>query len=194
MAAVASALPSSRVNGPRAGDEELHGGRGGNPGGRERLGSGRGGLRQRQRSNREPLLARDVQQRATGDEEDQTGAARQEHREVGGAGAYLLEVVQHQQQAFLAQGVGEHLGRGARGILPQAEGSRDRREDQVGGGDGGERDEDHAFWERRRQLLGDAQGQPRLADPARTGQGDEADTLVHDQIAHRRDVGLAADK
>ena len=55
-------------------------------------------------------------------------------------------------------------------------------------------DPDHAVGEVRGHVAGDGQGQPGLADPAGSGQGQQRDRLVEQERPRRRDLGLAADE
>ena len=111
-----------------------------------------------------------------------------------GGRAHLLEVVEHEQQPPAAQVVGDEVGRGQGADLAQPKRPRDRRQDQIRVGDRGQRDEDDAIGEGRCRVLGDAQREAGLAHPARTGQGEQADPMVDEQVARGRGIGGTADE
>ena len=107
---------------------------------------------------------------------------------------HLLEVVEHQEQVPVAEVPRHAVGQRPVARLPHAEGLRDRRGDEGGVADRGEGDEDDAVGEVAAQLLRDPQGEARLADAAGTGQGQEADAVAAQQVAHGGDLGVPTDE
>ena len=59
---------------------------------------------------------------------------------------------------------------------------------------GAQLDETDAVRERGRDVGGDLEGEPGLADPARTGQGDERDVIAEQEVAHGPDRVFTADE
>ena len=83
----------------------------------------------------------------------------------------LLEVVEHQEQLFVAQ-MGDELGGGIGAPLKMdADGLGDARRKQIGGADRGQGDPIDAILERAHLRGGGLPGQPGLAHPARSHQG-----------------------
>jgi hypothetical protein len=71
---------------------------------------------------------------------------------------------------------------------------RDCREDQAGVTDGGQRHEPDPIRKVPGGFLGDLQGEPGLADPAWSGQRQEAEVVLLQQVDQRRHFALAADE
>jgi hypothetical protein len=71
---------------------------------------------------------------------------------------------------------------------------QDAGRDQVGLGDGGQPDEDHAVGMVGDQPLGGRQGQPRLADAGRASEGREAHVAPTQPAADRRDLLITSDE
>ena len=67
-------------------------------------------------------------------------------------------------------------------------------EDEGGVADRGQRHEGDAVREVAGEVPGQPEGQPRLADPAGAGQGDEAHVVAAAAARRRRDLALAADQ
>jgi hypothetical protein len=83
-----------------------------------------------------------------------------------------------------------------RAVAGEAEAQRlgDSREDQGGIGDGGKRHEPDPVGVIASDLRRDPQGQPRLADAAGAGQGDQANVVLAQQGADRRRLPLSPDE
>ena len=134
--------------------EQLHGGR---------LG---------QRRQRVLPLGGDAQQLAARHDRTHSRTRREQRRDVAGGPDHLLEVVQQEQ----ALGVPEMPGE----LVIGADRVRDRGEDVRRVADRREPDEPDPVRERGRRLAGDRDGEPRLADPARPGDGDETTVAGHE--------------
>lgn len=90
----------------------------------------------------------------------------------------MLQVIQHEQQAPVAeaghQAVDDHFAAGLR----YAQNVRDGVEDQTGIGQGRQINEDDAVGERRERHGGEVEGETRLADATGSGQREQAHVLA----------------
>ena len=77
----------------------------------------------------------------------------------------MLEVVEHEQQATMAQVAGDKAGRIVADFT-QAKPPRYRRQDESRVGNRGERDKDDAVSEGATHRLADGKREPGLADPS----------------------------
>ena len=111
-----------------------------------------------------------------------------------GGGGDLLEVVEHQQQVAVAQGVDQAFDEGAVARLADAECLGDDRRDEVGVGQRRQVDEGDTVGEHAADLRGDAQRQPGFAHPARPGQGDQAHRGPAEQGDDQRHLALPPDE
>jgi hypothetical protein len=119
---------------------------------------------------------------------------RQERGQDRRGGDDLLEVVEQEEDPAAVDRGGKLLLQGVAGDLAGAERLGDRRQDQRLVGDGAERDEGDAVRERRRRPAGYLDRQPRLADAAGTGQGQQADVLALQEVEAGCDLSLAANE
>ncbi len=125
------------------------------------------------------VLARQVERFAAGRQHPHPGAAGAQFvDDRRGRGDHVLTVVEHDQHPAVGQMVGDAVQQGPVGPAGEFEGPGERRLDQFGA-DRGEVDEPHAVGELRTRDVPDLDRESRLADPARTDQGDER---VADQI------------
>jgi hypothetical protein len=154
----------------------------------------RRGRRHGERQQRVLGLAPHAQRRAAGDQDDQAGAGGDEVGDRLGGAEQVLEVVEHQQQPQR----GEVLGEQALGVGALDGRAADRARD---GGDHlgrvGQRCQRHdrrAVGERRVELGGHGRRQPRLADPARAGQGDQAPVGGGEQAVSAAQLLVAAEQ
>jgi len=138
---------------------------------RQRCTSGVG--RRRQRRHRVLLFGSQPQRRAAGRQHRQPGAAGQQLLQVPGHLQHLLQVVQHQQPAAVAQLLGQRLQQ--RACPPKLGPHRpgDAGQDQLGLCNRRQRHEHHPGVEAATHALGYGQGQPGLADPTRPVEGDQ---------------------
>ena len=104
----------------------------------------------------------------------------------------MLEIVENQQRFPLGKEAMDLLDQRPRVHLSQTKRSADRGQDLSRITQRGEIDEHGAAGERRRQPLAHLNGQPRLADPARSGQGDEVNVRSRQKLRDGRDLLLAA--
>ena len=149
--------------------------------------------RHRERRHRELVLTAEPQHHPAGHQRHHARSGAQQLSHQRSRPHHLLEVVQHQHQPPGAQvrlQVGDQ--RAARGVQPQRGG--DRRRHQLGRPDRAELNEPHPVREARTQPLRDLHREPALPDSARPGEGHQAHTLGTHQVAHRRNVIVAAHK
>jgi hypothetical protein len=151
-------------------------------------------VRQRKRRHRKGMLAIQVQNRPARDEQAETGRGGEQVADQRRGRQHLLEVVEDQQQVPIAEVPHHAAGERPVARLAHAEGLRDRRGDEVRVASRGEGDEGDAGGEVRREDLGHPQRQARLADAARTGQRQEADAPVPEEVAERGDLALPSDQ
>src|SRR5215210_9108759 len=118
------------------------------------------------------LLAVEPQWSAAGCEHLQARSTRKEPRYGGCRPQNLLEVVENKEHPPLAKVVLEALIERLLSCLPHPQCLRDCREEQFGLGQGGQRSEESAIREVIQEVCGCLQGEPCLACPARTGEGE----------------------
>ena len=128
---------------------------------------------QRQRRDGELLLARDPQRRAAGHDDRQLGRRAQEVGDDRRPGDDLLEVVEHEQRAAVAEVLLDPVDRGTLG-REQAERRGDRGGDEVGVGDRRQRHEPRAVRVALDAVARQRQREPRLARPAGPGERQQA--------------------
>ncbi len=149
----------------------------------------------RQRPEWELVLPRNAERGAAGHQHRQSRAGAEQVSDERGRRRNVLEVVQDQQDPARPQNARQAL-HGRRGR--PSSGSTERF------GDGGSTRAGSAIAARGTKATpsgkspaeagSDLERQPRLADPARTGQGDQAHVRAAQQPGDRRDLGLAADE
>jgi len=178
-----------RVGGVRPLDEERHRGDGRQDGGRRhrrRIGHG-------QRRHRILPFGPDAEGRAARRQDRQPGATIEERRQLGSDRHHLLQVVQQEQQVAASQRRRQGAPQRHAGNLAHAEGLGDRRDNEVGVADRRQTDEGDTVRELGRQVGADLERQPRLADPAGTGQRQQPHTLAQSG-GDLGDLPLAADE
>lgn len=182
------------------GDPEVREGRA-NAGDEQRDARHRGQLRHRrqparighgQREDRQQLLARHREGRPAGGDHAHPRAAGQQPGDVVGRVEQVLDVVQHQQHAPLAQvpAQGDRQRLGAR--VAQAERAGDGGQHVCRVAQRGEVDEHRAVGVLAAQPQRQLQGQPRLARATGADQREEPGRA--EQHAGRRDLAVAADQ
>ena len=123
-----------------------------------------------------------------------SGQAARRAETAGAAAVTCSKLSSSSSACFLTQILLERGQERLAGDLPHAERLGDRRDDEVGIGDRGQRDEPDAVRERLDQLRADLQAEPRLAGAARSGQGHDAGALLLQQRARRGDLRFAAEE
>ncbi len=148
-----------------------------------------------ERGERELLLAGEAEGAAAGGEDSELGAGFEEQTEIGGGADDVFQVVDRQQGPAALKGGGDALRRWAVVLGDDAEGAGDGGENEVLVGDGSEGDEDVVVREGQGIVQGrcHGEGEPCLADAARSGDGDEAMT-GQKQTGNSVDLGLPADE
>jgi hypothetical protein len=136
------------VHRPRPGDEELH------------------GLLVGERRHAELVLAVQAEGLPAGDQDAEAGSCREQRPEDRGRGLHLLEVVDQQQGRALAKVLGE--------LALRPEHGRDLGGNELRVAERRDADERHAVREGGCELVGGLECNPRLPDPSRPGQRDEA--------------------
>jgi hypothetical protein len=149
-----------------------------------------------QRQGREgvPVLTRDTQDSAAGDQRRQRWAGGQQTGDDGAGIQHLLEVVEHQQRSPLAQKARHSLFDAAALDIPHPKRLRDARRDERGVAHGGEGDEPDAVREGVGGRRGHRERQAGLADAAGAGQGQQAHVVAAQQRGGVGDLALAADQ
>src|SRR5215218_6883954 len=116
---------------------------------------------------------------------------REQLRYGGGCLQNLLEVVEQEEQPPLVEVVHEALKERSLSCLPHPKRLCHGREEQFGFGEGGELRKEGAVGEVLKEVCGRLQGEPCLADPARTGESEQARRLAAQEVAHLRHLFLA---
>ena len=162
--------------------------------GGQRLGRGGAWRGQGQRRHGQLVLARKMQRDPARHQRAQVRALRQQRGHQRRGTHNLLEVIEHQQQRFIAQRVLKQLGvrRAALHIQPQRLGNR--RANLPGQGQGRQRHKAHAVAEIGRQLARDRQAEPGFARAARPRQRQQAHAVVAQARPRRSKLGLAPDQ
>jgi hypothetical protein len=176
------------ANGLGAVDEEAH---------RVALGQLRGWagrVGEGQRRHGDDPLHGEAQRLAAGDQRPQPGTGRQQARDQRRRLDDLLEVVQDQEQRLVAQGCGQPLDDRAVPDLPHAQRLSNDRRDEGGIGQRRQVDEGDAISELTGKAHGNLEREAGLADPARTGQGDERHVVAPQQRAQLGQLACPADE
>ena len=121
-----------------------------------------------------------------------SGATAQEAGEVGPRVEDLFEIVEHRRHPQAAQGGRQAVDEGVLRAVPELEGAGQGRQHQRGVGDRHHRHDQHSGGKLRRGHLGDPQGQPRLPDPRRAEQRDQAHRRVAEQGREALHIPVAA--
>ena len=148
----------------------------------------------RQRADRVLALGPKPKRGAARCENLETGAAGQELVEVGSDADDLFEVVQHEQGGRFRELLDQDVHGRACALHGHAHRGGDARQDQLGLSDGSERHEYRPLWVAIVQLLPDGDRQSRLADSARTGEGEQPDLRLREEFRDLDDVLLAPDQ
>ena len=130
--------------------------------------------RQLERRQAELRLRADLERRAARGDHLQRGTAGDERGDVRRGIEHLLEVVEHQEHAAVADDGGERVERRAAVRLGDVERGADRRQHLRRRGDGGERDEGRAAGVLGRQAAEELDREARLAGAAVAGDGEQA--------------------
>ena len=188
---IAPAFPAVSANAGsawRALEQERHGGHEG-----QRVEVAGLVLRQAERPDRNDLLAAHAQRRLAGHkhtaERGHGGKLGHRRRRVED----VLEVVEDQQHPPIA-GELTQANRGRHALLGEAERAGDSGRHTGRVGEALEPDEEHAVGEVLEHGVSGGQRQPRLARPARTGQGQGARVARLARAGERLEVALAADQ
>ena len=140
-------------------------------GGAGPFGKQRGGVRAGERWKAEDPLGLDTERLLRrGQELDAARVLEDRLRERGDRLDHVLAVVEHEQAAAKAEAVDERLERVAPGLKLDRHGAGDGGRDLAPIGHGREFDQPDSVLELVQRLLGDLDGQPRLADSAGSGQ------------------------
>ncbi len=131
-------------------------------------------LRQRERGHRKERLPGDPQRLAAGGHDPEGGGAAQEAvGELGRLRHHVLAVVEHEEQLAAAEVVQDRGEKGTSRLLGEAERGGDRRCEIVRVGEHSQVDEPGAILQLAQELLCQLQGDARLADAARPGEGEQ---------------------
>ncbi len=122
------------------------------------------------------------------------GHAASSSTRAGAAVRHVLEIVQHQQHGPIAQRRPEPVDRRPVARLPHPDHPGHGRQDEVRLDERRQGHEPGVPRERRRDLLGHAQGEAGLADAAGAGQGQEAHVGAAQQLDSRVHLPFAADE
>src|SRR5262249_20413671 len=138
------------------------------------------------------VLAGQAQAHAARGEEGQARRRGGELAERRRGGQHLLQVVDDDERAALAYRPGDAPERlGGEG---DAEGVGEGRADQRRVADRRRPDAPRPTVERGAEAPAELEREPRLADPARSEQGDEADVRLDEQAAELGELALAAEE
>jgi hypothetical protein len=137
-------------------------------------------------------LAREAEPHPTGHQHFELAAGRKEVGHEWGRRDHLLEVVQHEQQVLVAKECTESLDQWLVAGLPYAKNVSDRGCDQVGVSDRRQTHEEHAVRADIVHVGGHAQGKTGLAHAAGTGQGEQANLVLVQQVDEHCHLTLAA--
>jgi hypothetical protein len=124
------------------------------------------------------VLGRETEPHAACDEGLQQGTGRQELGDQGRGLDHLLEVVEHQQGALVAEDRYQPVKQRLVSRLPYPKRLRNGRQHQARVTDRSKFNGGEAIWEAIGQLVGDAQRKAGLADPAWTSEGQERNILA----------------
>ncbi len=149
--------------------------------------------RQLERRQTELRLRADLERRAARRDHLQRGAARDERGDVSRGIEHLLEIVEHQEHAAIADDRAERVERRTAVRLGDVERDGDRRQHLGGHGDRGERDERRATGVVGRQTAEELDRETRLAGAAVAGDGEHARAAAQ-AFGGGREVLLAAEQ
>jgi hypothetical protein len=187
MATTSSPVVANRL---RPIDEQLHGRQ------RRQL-VGRRGFRERghrERVDRVLAFRPQAKHGAARREDLDTRAAGQELIERGRDPHDLFQVVQHEEGGVVREVVDQEVQHRPRAHHGRTDCRRDAGQDQLGRVDRGERHEGRALREAVVESLAGGDGEPRLADAARAGEGDEAHPGRLQKCGDLGDLALASDQ
>ncbi len=145
-----------------------------------------------ERRDGELLLSRDAQRRAARCEDLEVLTGLEQRGHGRGGGKDLLEIVEHEQQAAVADVFGEAIERRFTAAHLHADRVRDGGRYEVGIGDRGERDPERAVRVAVGRLGRELQREAGLAGASRPGEGQEAGLAEEAQAV--RDLLFAADE
>ena len=152
-------------------------------------------VRQGQGKHRKLVLCLEMEDAAAGHQHLEMGTRSQEVLDLRSSVGYLLEVVQDQQQVFVAQRQLEAVEqRDAPALLAYAQGASNLRGDQSRVTDRRQVHQDRAVAHRRRQLHGSLQREAGLARACRAGQREQSDVVARQLLAHQANLVLATDQ
>jgi hypothetical protein len=148
---------------------------------------------ERERRNLEPLLPRDAQDGAAGDDHLQAGALPQQLDDHAGAVDQMLEVIEHQQQPLPADGGDDPLDVLLAPRIPDLERLHDRRGHELRVGDRRQQHHRDVVDDRGSGLLRKLEREAGFADAAGTGQRQQAHMRTAQQLERLAQLLLAAD-
>ena len=151
------------------------------------------GIGSLERRHRILALRRQPQRRAARGQDPETRGSGEQVADEGRGREDLLEVVQHEQHAALAEVLDHAFGQVPL-ALADVERLRDRGHEQLRVRDRREADEQGAVAELGLERVRDRESQPRLARPSGTGERDEPRALVAEKRADRGELEPAADQ
>ena len=178
-----------RAADPGAGEEQLDGRV---PG--EDIRVGLVGRRHRQRLDPDHALAWDAERDPAGREDRQAGRPGEEVAEGGRGRPHVLDGVEDEDAGCAAERLGEALHDGAAGLLGDAHGAGDRRQDQGRVAHAVERHERDATVTPRQGPAGQLDGEAALAHAADPRERDERPIPAEREAADGGDIGLAPDQ
>jgi hypothetical protein len=129
---------------------------------------------------------------AGGENREARAAAQQFDNELAARAEQVLAVIEQQQHQPVGEEAQQRLHRGAARLIGQAECSRDGDRDDGRIRDRREVDVPDTVVEFAARFCRDFDGEPRLAGPARTGEGHQS--TVGQELAHLVDLGATADE
>lgn len=113
---------------------------------------------------------------------------------VGSGREHLFAIVENDEHLPWMEGITQHLGEEPLARLAHAQCGGQSRENEGRVMDGGEVDEDDPIGECWRDIVGDRQGEPRLAYSTGPGYRQERNCLVEEQCAGNDAFGFPADE
>ena len=148
----------------------------------------------RQRLDPDDALARDADRDPARREDRQAGRPGEEVGEGRRGRAHVLDGVEDEDAGRASERLGEALHDGPAGLLGDAHGTGDRRQDQRWVAHAVERHERDAPVATRHRPARQLDGQPALAHAADAREGDERAVAAQREAPDGRDVGLAPDQ
>ncbi len=150
--------------------------------------------RHRQRTDRILPLGAEPQHRAARGQDLEPGTAGQEQVELRCNPDDLLEVVEHEQRRGRFEMLDQSVDGRSRSLDGRSDRGGDARQNLVGLSNRSERYEHRPAWIAVVESLTDGDRQPRLADAARAGEGDQPRFRRLEECRDGVDVGLATDQ